>query len=69
MDAVVLDLAPCFVDGMVYVALSRVRFMEGVHMLSFDHRKVRADRRVALFYDGQRDLDDVFIACVDTSRC
>lgn len=69
MDAAVLDLAPCFVDGMVYVALSRVRFMEGVHILSFDHRKVRADVRVALFDGDQRELDDVFLACVDESSC
>lgn len=68
MDAAVLDLAPCFIDGMVYVALSRVRFMRGVHILSFDRRKVRADRRVALFYGHERDMDDVFFACVDTSR-
>lgn len=68
MDAAVLDLAPCFVDGMVYVALSRVRFMDGVHILSFARGKVRADRRVASFYDGQHDLENAFAACVDNSR-
>lgn len=69
MDAAVLDLAPCFVDGMVYVALSRVRFMQGVHVLSFDRSRVRADRRDAFFYDHQRDLEDAVFSCVDTSRC
>lgn len=69
MDAAVLDLANCFIDGMVYVALSRVRFMEGVYILSFARSKVGADRRVAVFYDDQRDLDDYFATCVDTNRC
>ncbi|KAK1867019.1 hypothetical protein I4F81_009530 [Pyropia yezoensis] len=66
MDAAVLDLASCFLDGMVYVALSRVRFMEGVHILSFARSRVRADHRVALFYDNQRDVEDEFVSCVDT---
>lgn len=69
MEAAELDLAPFSVDGMVYVALSRVRVMEGVHILSFDLRKVRADWRVALFYGQQCELIDVFVACVDESRC
>lgn len=68
MDAAVLDLASCFVDGMVYVALSRVRSMDGVHVLSFAPSKVRADQRVASFYDNQLDIDDAFAACVETSR-
>jgi len=64
MDAAVMDLAPCFVNGMVYVALSRVRTMEGVHVLSFDRAKVRADVRVASFYGTQRDMGYVFLGCV-----
>jgi len=67
MDAAVMDLAPCFVDGMVYVALSRVRSMEGVHILSYSRGRVQADQRVASFYDSQRDLDDEFLDCVDIS--
>lgn len=69
MDAAVLDLASCFVDGMVYVALSRVRFMNGVHILSFSPSRVRADRRVALFYENQRSVEDEFASCLDTGRC
>lgn len=68
MDAAVMDLAPCFVDGMVYAALSRVRSIEGIHIESFSRASVRADRRVALFYDNQSDLDEEFIACLDPSR-
>lgn len=65
MDAAVLDLASRFLDGMVYVALSRMRFMEGVHVLSFARSRVRADHRVALFYDNQRDVEDEFASCLD----
>jgi len=68
MDAAVMDLAPCFVSGMVYVALSRVRTMEGVHVLSFDCEKVQADVRVGLFYSAQRDLGYVFLDCVLPTR-
>lgn len=51
----------------MYVALSRVRFMEGVHILSFAPTKVRADHRVALFYHNQRDVEDEFDSCADTT--
>eukprot|EP00168_Porphyra_purpurea_P017461 TRINITY_DN6051_c0_g1_i1.p1 TRINITY_DN6051_c0_g1~~TRINITY_DN6051_c0_g1_i1.p1 ORF type:complete len:381 (+),score=81.75 TRINITY_DN6051_c0_g1_i1:931-2073(+) len=63
MDAAVMDLGPCFVSGMVYVALSRVRTMEGVHIMSFDRAKVQADPRVICFYSSQRDQDHVFLDC------
>lgn len=69
MDAAVLYLASCFIDGMVYVALSRVSFMEGVHDLSFDRSRVGADRRIATFYGDQREMDCHFVACVDSGRC
>jgi len=68
MDAAVLDLGSCFVGGMVYVALSRVRTMEGVHVLSFDRHKVHADARVALFYGAQQDLDHLLLDCVHGRR-
>jgi len=64
MDAAVMDLAPCFVSGMVYVALSRVRSMDGVHILSFDRMKVQADARVVASYASQRDVDHEFLDCV-----
>jgi len=68
MDAAVMDLGSCFASGMVYVALSRVRTMQGVHVLSFDRFKVRADVRVALFYGDQCDVEHLFLDCVDVGR-
>jgi len=64
MDAAVMDLAAFFVCGMVYVALSRVRTMNGVHILSFNRDRVRADPRVVSFYDGQLDVQFSFFDCI-----
>jgi len=64
MDAAVLDLAPCFVAGMVYVALSRVRTLGGVHIISFDEAKVCADARVGIFYDSLQSTGDEFADCL-----
>ena len=63
MDAAVLDLASCFVAGMVYVALSRVRSLAGVHVISFEASKVKADALVKVFYTEQSNLDAVFADC------
>jgi len=68
MDAAVMDLAACFVCGMVYVALSRVRTMDGVHILSFNRDRVRADPRVVSFYEGQADVQYSFLDCIVVDR-
>ena len=39
-----------FEYGQAYVALSRVRCLEGVKIVKFDHRVIRADPRVKAFY-------------------
>ncbi len=37
LDSVLLDLGPdCFEDGMAYVALSRVRRLQNVHLIQLD---------------------------------
>lgn len=64
MDAAVLDLAPCFVAGMVYVALSRVRTLRGVHIISFDAAKVCADAHVKLFYSSLKSTGEEFADCL-----
>jgi len=50
LDHVTLDLAKAFAPGMVYVALSRVRSLEGLRVISFDRRSVSADPDVVAFY-------------------
>lgn len=40
LDSAVMDLADCFTDGMVYVALSRVRKLLNLYLESFDESKI-----------------------------
>ena len=40
LDSAIMDLADCFTDGMVYVALSRVRKLKDVYLESFDESKI-----------------------------
>ena len=40
LDKAVLDLGDCFCNHMVYVALSRVRSLEGVFLKSFNPKKI-----------------------------
>jgi len=43
IDRAAISLSSCFDIGQVYVALSRVRTLEGIRLLSFDPRKIVAD--------------------------
>lgn len=40
LDSAVMDLADCFTDGMVYVALSRVRKLADIYLESFNESKI-----------------------------
>ncbi|MCH7604902.1 AAA family ATPase [Patescibacteria group bacterium] len=42
-----IDLSQCFVPGQGYVALSRVRQLEGLYLRGFNHMAVTVDDRVA----------------------
>lgn len=44
------DLSRAFGCGMVYVALSRLRSLEGLHLSSFDRSKIKANQKVSRFY-------------------
>lgn len=46
LDSAVLDLADCFCNHMVYVALSRVRSLDGVFLKSFDKKKITVNKKV-----------------------
>jgi len=50
--------------GVVYVALSQVRTLAGVHIISFDEAKVCADARVGSFYDSLQSTGDEFADCL-----
>lgn len=49
LDKAILDLADCFCNHMVYVALSRVRSLEGVYLNSFDQKKITVNQKLLKF--------------------
>jgi len=51
LDSAIMELGGCFAEHMVYVALSRVREMENVHLKSFYASKIRVNPRVKQFVD------------------
>jgi hypothetical protein len=50
LDKVEASLSDSFLTGMVYTALSRVKELSGLRLLSFDAKKVIADPKVVAFY-------------------
>ncbi|KAF7815759.1 ATP-dependent DNA helicase PIF1-like [Senna tora] len=50
LERVHTNLAKAFGCGMVYVALSRVRSLEGLHLSGFSRSKILADPKVSQFY-------------------
>jgi ATP-dependent DNA helicase PIF1 len=49
LDNAVLDLADCFCNHMVYVALSRVRSLSGLYLKSFDPKKITVNEKLLQF--------------------
>lgn len=49
LERAVLDLSDCFCNHMVYVALSRVRSLDGVYLKSFNHKKITVNNALLNF--------------------
>lgn len=49
LDSAVLDLSECFADGQVFVALSRVRSLEGIYLKSFNPDKIKVNEKMNNF--------------------
>jgi len=55
LDRANIDLSGVFCAGQAYVALSRVRSLEGMQLTSFGTSSIRASRDVLEWYRGQRE--------------
>lgn len=52
LDSAILDLADCFCNHMVYVALSRVRSLEGVYLKTFNPAKITVNQKLLEFINN-----------------
>jgi len=55
LDKLVVDCKRIFERGQVYVAMSRVKTLEGLYLKSFDSEKVLCDEKVARFYENLKE--------------
>jgi ATP-dependent DNA helicase PIF1 len=51
LDKVKCDLSKVFADGQIYVALSRVKTLEGLHIDGIDFSRIRANPEIVEFYN------------------
>lgn len=61
LDAAVIDLSQTFVYGMGYVALSRVRTLEGLHLIGFNESALEVDPRILTLDKKLREYSDQFV--------
>ena len=58
LDKCIIDLNGVFECGMTYVALSRVRSLNGLVLINFNKQYVKANPKVRLYYDAFDDIND-----------
>ncbi|KAL6137226.1 hypothetical protein ACLB2K_062518 [Fragaria x ananassa] len=75
LDRLHTDLSKAFENGMVYVALSRVRSLEGLYLSGFNRWKIMVHPKVLLFYKSlsgevaQEEKDDNDSQGQDSMSC
>lgn len=62
LDAMEVDLSKSFVKGMGYVALSRVRSLEGMKLLGFNTLSLEVDPHVLEFDEELKEVSDTAVA-------
>lgn len=61
LDSAVIDLSKSFAYGMGYVALSRVRTLEGLHLIGFSESALLVDPRILQRDKQLQNISDQFI--------
>lgn len=61
LDKLVVDCRRIFERGQVYVAMSRVKSLEGLYLKSFEPDKVLTDEKVARFYETLEESPEIIL--------
>ena len=59
LDKLVVDCSRIFEKGQAYVAMSRVKTLDGLFLKNFSKDKVMVDQRVAEFYSNLKEADGI----------
>ena len=59
LDKLVVDCSRIFEKGQAYVAMSRVKTLDGLYLKNFSKDKVMVDERVAEFYSALEETSDI----------
>ncbi|KAH0574280.1 ATP-dependent DNA helicase [Spironucleus salmonicida] len=59
LDAAVMDLKNCFENGQVYVALSRIRSLEGLVVTGINFDKITADQSSMVFCEEVKSIEEL----------
>lgn len=52
LDSAILDIEDAFVDHQVYVGISRVKTLNGLYFKSFNHNKIKVNKKTTLFLEN-----------------
>ena len=59
LDKLVVDCSRIFEKGQAYVAMSRVKTLDGLYLKNFSKDKVMVDERVAEFYSNLEETTEI----------